>query len=152
MRTTASDDYICFYFDLGSGSTVVIQRVVTATTSQITHENDVPKVEVHISPATETVIPPPPSHEDDIYQTSTFNQHSNSIQYSNSYNETNVTTQYRETHNTSIHNEYHQSNQYSQEHNENEYNTQRGEIDYDNFLFKFQYLHCKSQCYHYVKR
>ena len=74
---------------------------MTATTSQITHENDVPKVEVYISPATETVIPPPPSHVEDIYQTNNFNQYSNLIQYSNSHNETNVITQYRETHNTS---------------------------------------------------
>lgn len=49
------------------GTTSLIRRVVTATTTTAYMENEVPKVEVHISPATETIIspPPPPMRRDD---------------------------------------------------------------------------------------
>jgi len=40
------------------GSKSIIRRVVTARTTHAYHENEVPKVEVHISPATETIISP----------------------------------------------------------------------------------------------
>lgn len=39
------------------GTTSLIRRIVTATTTRVFHENQVPQVEVHISPATETIIP-----------------------------------------------------------------------------------------------
>ena len=35
---------------------------MTATTTRVFHENQIPQVEVHISPATETIISP---HSDD---------------------------------------------------------------------------------------
>ncbi|XP_066915341.1 uncharacterized protein [Clytia hemisphaerica] len=47
------------------GTTSLIRRIVTATTTRVFHENQVPKVEVHISPATETIIDPHHYDDDD---------------------------------------------------------------------------------------
>ena len=44
----------------------MIRRIVTATTTMF-HENQVPKVEVHISPATETIISPRANDDETDY-------------------------------------------------------------------------------------
>ena len=56
VSLTLKPNQLHFYL----GSTVLIRRRVTATTTHY-HENEAPKVEVHISPATETIISPPTS-------------------------------------------------------------------------------------------
>lgn len=98
------------------GSTVLIRRVVTATTTQAYHENEVPKVEVHISPATETVISPPmsPNHQ---LNTQSHQQQTNSSSQMNSM------SQYEQVTTTS----YNHDNRYEMrtDHQYNEDNDER---------------------------
>ena len=57
------EGYLIKHPHIFPGTTSLIRRIVTATTTRVFHENQVPKVEVHISPATETIIDP--NHHDD---------------------------------------------------------------------------------------
>ena len=50
---------------LHTGTTSLITRIVTATTSRVFHESQIPQVEVHISPATETIISPHSDTDED---------------------------------------------------------------------------------------
>ena len=66
---------------------MIVRRVVTATTTQCYHENDVPKVEVHISPATDTLISPPPTQENryDYEQVTTSSSYQHDERYQTQY-------------------------------------------------------------------
>lgn len=64
----------------------MIRRVVTATTTNVYMDNEVPKVEVHISPATETIISPPLSpHDEGPQLNSTHIEHIEVVATSASY-------------------------------------------------------------------